>query len=335
MKNQLKKFWIFTVDDNTWPEHLQSGVAAINEPPKEWQKQNAIAEIIGIRPGDFIFFNLRVSDAHPPQLLGLYEATTKPFYDLNPIFPGARFIGVIKKYLNPYRVGFRQKINFPKPLNMDQIWLLRDRGFIWSIQQSYGDVIGRHACFSITVPEGKIILKMLEAANPVKYQLINMPQLRANLNSLPVQFKADPPGNLHYEGALMALLIENFAKGEFKKIVGEYDDFIPYFLTPARYEIDILLLKYDGDDIIWFGIVEAKANKITIKDIKRLIDYENWFIRTKVISPIQVHPIVIAYDYSQQALDYIKRKRDYDGRGMKIIKYQIQKNNLRLSEVSY
>jgi hypothetical protein len=89
-----KKYWIFVVDDNASPEHLKAGVAAINEPSSEQQRQSAIAEIIGIRPGDYILFNLRVSAAHPPQILGLYGATTKPYYDPKPLYPGAVFVGV-------------------------------------------------------------------------------------------------------------------------------------------------------------------------------------------------------------------------------------------------
>jgi hypothetical protein len=329
----LKKYWIFVVDDNTWPEHLKAGIAAINKPPTPRQQQSAIAELSGVRPGDLIFFNLRASETHPPQILGLYEATTKPFYDTDPIFPGAKFIGVTPEYFNPYRVGFKQIVNFPKPLDMDQIWVLRDRGLIWSIQQSRGDAIGTHACTSITVPEGKTILKMLEAANPVKGPLVNVPPPPSKLSPLPVDLKTDLGGNLHYEGALMALLVEGLADGKFKDILGDYDDFIPYFLTPARYEIDVLLLKYDGNDITWYGIIEAKANEFTEKEMKRLVDYESWFIRTKAISPIQVHPIALAYNLSP-VLDYARRKRNYNGRGVRLVQYRFHQNNLSLSEVS-
>jgi hypothetical protein len=322
------------VDDNTWPEHLKVGIAAINKPLKVHQQQSAIAELIGVRPGDLIFFNLRASETHPPQILGLYEVTTNPYYDPNPIFPGAKFVGVTAKYLNPYRVGFKQVINFPRPLDMDQIWLLKERGLIWSIQQSRGDAIGVHACISITIPEGKAILRMLEAANPVKGPLIHMPPPPSKLSPLPVELQTDPGGNLHYEGALRALLVKDLADGKFKDILGDYDDFIPYFLTSARYEIDVLLLKYDGDDIIWYGILEAKANKFTNKDMNRLLDYENWFIRTRAISPIQVHPIALAYDH-QPILDYVKRRREYNKKGVKLIQYRLRQNELELSEVSY
>jgi hypothetical protein len=313
---------------------MKSGIAAINKPPKVHQQQSAIAELIGVRPGDFILFNLRVSEKHPPQIMGLYEATTKPYYDQNPIFPNAKFIGVAPQYINPYRVGFRQVVNFPKPLDIDQIWLLRDRGLIWSIQQSRGDAIGVHACISITVPEGKMIVRMLEAANPVKGSLVNTPPPPSVLKPLPIDLKKNPNGSLHYEGALKALLIESLANGKFKDILGDYDDFIPFFLTPARYEIDVLLLKYNGDDIIWYGIIEVKSNQFTDKEMNRLLDYENWFIRTRAISPIQIHSIALAYDHTA-ILDYARKKRDYNKRGVKLIQYRLIQNALSLFEVPY
>jgi len=113
-----------------------------------------------------------------------------------------------------------------------------------------------------------------------------------------------------------------------------HDDFIPFFLTPAKYEIDVLILKYNGNDIIWYDIIELKANQFTEKDMKRLLDYENWFIRTRAISPIQVHSIALAYDHST-ILNYARKKRDYDNRGVKLIEYRVHDNLLNLSEVYY
>ncbi|MEM3393898.1 MAG: EVE domain-containing protein [Candidatus Methanomethylicia archaeon] len=330
----IKKYWIFIVDDNTWPEHLRAGIAAINKPPKIAGQQSAIAEIIGVKPGDLLFFNLRVSEIHPPQIIGLYEVTTYPYYDESPISPEAKFVGVVDKYRNPYRVGFKQVVNFSKPLDMDQIWLLKDKGLIWSIQQSRGNAIGVHACISITVPEGKIISKMLKALNPIEEQPIRVPDPPSTRTPLPINLSTDHDGSLHYESALDALLIKGLSEGEFKNILGDYDDFIPFFLTPARYEIDVLLLKYDGDDILWYGIIETKAKQFTGKEIIRLINYENWFVRTKVISPIQVHSIALAYDH-KEIIEYARKKKDYDNRGVKLVQYRFDENGLSLSEVPY
>ncbi|MCL0094840.1 EVE domain-containing protein [Dehalococcoidales bacterium] len=325
--------WIFIVDDNTWPEHLKAGIAGINRPPSNKDQQAAMSELIGVRPGDYLFFNLRASETHPPQILGLYEATTEPFYDPEPLFPEAQVIGARLPYDLPYRVGFKQVVNYEKPLDMAEIWLLRERGLIWSIQQSRGDAIGVHACIAITRPEAEVILRMLEATNPVKPKPVQVPPPPSTRKPLPLDLRTGLKGNLHYEAVLRALLVQGLASGQFKDVLGDYDEFIPNFLTGARLEIDVLLLKYSGNDIAWYGILEAKSDVFTYSHFKRLLDYESWFIRTKAISPIQVHPIVVAHDISQ-ILEHARAKLDHNKRGVKLIQYRFQGNTLSLSEVA-
>jgi predicted RNA-binding protein len=332
----VKKYWIFIVDDNTWPEHLKAGVAAINEPPLEHQRQSAIAEIIGVRPGDYIFFNLRVSERHPPQILGLYEVTTEPYYDPSPLYPGANFIGVKEPYLNPYRVGFRQIVNFQNPLNVDEIWYLKDRGLIWSIQHSRGDAVGVHACITITTHEGELIEKMLRAKNPIVAQPLLTPAPPSQRKPLPINTDLDPSGCLHYENALKALLIRDVAKGLHRDIFGDYDDYIPNLPTGARKEIDLVLLKYDESNIVWYEIIELKKDVFDMAGLQELTKYEKWFIQTRALSSIQVHPIAIALNFDTKVKEYVRRRAEYEDRPLRLIRYRYDRLNdkLVLQEVS-
>jgi len=145
------KYWTFVVDDNTWPEHLEEGVAGINTPDTVAKQQEAIAELMGVRPPNRIFFNIRVSEIQPSQILGHYEAIAEPFYNPGPLFSGARFVGQGLPYDNRNWVGFRQITNYERPLDISENWLLRERGLIRSIQQSCGDTIGCHACLTIKI----------------------------------------------------------------------------------------------------------------------------------------------------------------------------------------
>jgi predicted RNA-binding protein len=329
----MKKYWIFVVNDNTWPEHLKAGVAAINIPPEEKQRQAAIAEIIGIKPGDYIFFNLRVSDLHPPQLLGLYEATSHPYYDTSPLFPQAQFV---KENL-PYRVGFKQLINFEKPLNISEIWYLKERGLIWTLQQTRGDAVGVHACISLAKQEGELITKLLEAVNLKRKPPTNIfPQVPTQPNPLPINLTVDVDGNLHYEDALKALIIKSLKNERLKEIFGDYDDFIPNVPTGARMEIDILLLKYANNEIIWYEILEIKAKTFSYKHLQRLIDYEKWFIKTRALTPIQIHPIAIAYDFDDKVKEYAKKRESYGEEPIKLVKYNFNSSTqeLTFSEIS-
>ncbi|HEY5378009.1 MAG TPA: EVE domain-containing protein [Pseudolabrys sp.] len=153
---------LFFVNDESWSEHNRVGIAAINDPGSSGSsqansgRQKAIAEIAGIKPGDRIFFRLGRSDAHPTQIVGLFEAISEPYFDSNPLFPGAQ---KVKDNL-PLRIEFRCSRNYPNPVDIEHLWLSKERGSLWTIQQARGDVIGRHACVSITNEEAGLIVRL-------------------------------------------------------------------------------------------------------------------------------------------------------------------------------
>ncbi len=335
----MKKTRIFIVNDNTWKEHNRVGIAAINDPltthpnnrQANAQRQSAIAEISGIRPGDILLFNRMVSEKHPPELIGIFEATSKPYFDPSPLFPGAKYVN---KTL-PFRVEFKCIHNFQNPINIDEIWALRDEGKVWTLQQSRGDAVGRHACVGITKMEAKCIERLLKANNIVEGPEIHYQKPIKKRNPLPIEFRTDRQGQLHYEAALQALLLEDFADGRHKELFGNYDDFIANVPTGARKEIDILLLKYNGDDILWYQILELKHYKFTMQELQKLISYEKWIIRTRARNPLQVHPVAVASDFNDNVLDFVKRRRDYKERPIRLIKYYFHEKTktLDLKEV--
>ncbi|MEO0241954.1 MAG: EVE domain-containing protein [candidate division WOR-3 bacterium] len=335
----MRKFRIFIVNDDTWEEHIKVGIAAINDPltthPKNKNanaaRQAAIAEISGIRPGDILFFNRMASKKHPPELLGIFEATSKPYFDPNPLFTGAKYVD---KHL-PFRVQFRCIRNFPNPVNMDEIWALRDKGAIWTLQQSRGDAVGVHACVGITKIEGEIIERLFKMNNIIEGPPMVSQYPVAQKNPLPIDFRIDRNGKLHYEPVLMAILLEDFADGKHKEIFGDYDDFIQFVPTGARKEIDILLLKYDGDEILWYQILELKHDKFTMVELQKLISYEKWIIRNRAENPLQVYPVAIASEFNDEVLDFVRRRIDYKDRQIKMIRYYFDKHtkSIKLEEV--
>jgi len=329
----MRKAKIFVVNDNTWEEHNKVGIAAINDPMESHPRnrnanaarQSAIAEISGIRPRDIIFFNRMVSEKHPPEILGVYEAVSKPYYDPSPLFPEAEHVN--EKL--PFRVEFKCLYHFKNPINVDEIWALKEKGQIWTLQQTRGNAVGAHACISITQVEAKLITKLLRANNIIEGKPIDYSKNRKEVNlrnipkkPLPLDFRCDRKGVLHYEDVLKALLLEDFAENKHQEIFGEYDDVIPNVPTGARKEIDILLLKYNGkDDIVWFQILELKHDKFTMKELQRLIDYEKWLIRTRAENPLQVHPIAIAATFQNKVKEFVKGREKYRERPIRLIRY--------------
>lgn len=316
---------IFVVNDETWEEHNKVGIAAINDPfithPKNINanaaRQAAIAEISGIRPGDILFFNRMVSDKHPPEILGMFEATSEPYFDIAPLFPRANYVG---KTL-PFRVEFKCIHNFLNSVNIEEIWALRDKGKIWTLQQSRGDAVGVHACVGITKIEAKLIERLLKVNNIVEGPKITYQKTQKDKNPLPIDFKIDKEGMLHYEAVLKSLLLEDFADGKHKEIFGDYDDFIPYVPTGARKEIDILLLKYNGDDILWYQILELKHGEFTKQELQKLITYEKWIIRERAENSLQVYPVALAFEFNDEVIDFARKRKEYKEKPIRLIKY--------------
>lgn len=317
-----RAFW-FIVGPDTWPEHWQAGVAAINDPHFEptsqsWaQRQSAIAEMSGIRPGDLIFFYMRFDLS----FLGVFEATTSSYFDTNLLFIGATHVGANL----PFRVGFRQKVNYPCPLQMNDIWAVRDQGLIWTVQQSRGDAVARHACNGLIRPDVHTITRMFAERNITDAPVAPAPPLPATTPPLPIDLTAYGGGRLHYEAALEALLLEDLADGYHKQILGNYDDFVGFTPTSERMEMDVLLLKYDtNDDVIWFHVLELKQDSFTIRQLRRLIDYESWLIRVPARGNKRaVYPSALAYKFDSEVREFVRRRQDYGEKPIRLIAYEL------------
>ncbi len=321
----MTKYRIFIVNDDTWEEHNSAGIAAINDPlithpnnrNANASRQSAIAEISGIRPGDILFFNRMASEKHPPEILGLFEATSQPYFDQTPLFSGARYVS---KAL-PFRVEFKCINNFIHPLDIEEVWALRDKGKIWTLQQSRGDAVGKHACVGITKIEAKLIERLLRANNIVEGPKVTHQKIIKDKKPLPIDFSVDKEGMLHYEAVLKTLLLEDLAEGKHKEIFGDYDDFIPYLPTGARKEIDILLLKYNGNDVLWYQVLELKHGEFTEAELQKLITYEKWIIRERAENSLQVHPIALAFDFNEDVKNFARKRKEYKDRPIRLIKY--------------
>jgi hypothetical protein len=266
---------VFFVNDASWAEHNRVGIAAINDPgggdsaQANAGRQKAIAEIAGITPGDRIFFRLGRSGLHPTQINGVFTATSEPYFDPSPLFPGAL---VVNQRL-PLRVEFDCARNYPNPVDIEHLWLSKERGSLWTIQQARGDVIGRHACVSITTEEGDIIVRLLEANNPVYGAPVNYAAQRVAVgltnidkNNLPIDLSERSgarnltPGRLHYEASFESVLIQELCQGLHRDLFGEFTEVIPFVSTGAQTELDVLLSKYDGGKLLWYQVLELKAH---------------------------------------------------------------------------
>jgi len=333
---------MLTISEDTWPEHLAAGIAAINDPhfipttQSLAQRQAAMAEISGIRSGDKIFFYMRGSK----DILGLYEATTIPFFDTNPLLHNAQHVNAKL----PFRVGFKQIINFQININQEDIWEARDKGIMWTKQQSRGDAIGRHACITLTQKEGEYLLHLFREKNLIENNpIVSVPNPPTQLISLPLDLRVDNIKKynvtaIHYEDSFKALLIKDLCNGKHKNIFGDFDDAIPNVPISSGKEIDVLLLKYDKYGVVRYLILELKAKVFDLKDdLRQLVNYGDWTIKVREnANTNNVHLFAVASCFEQKIIDYVKLKKENDEEGIKLIQYQFNQktNQINLQDVS-
>jgi hypothetical protein len=328
---------VFFVNDSSWAEHNRVGIAAINDPGRAQGpqansgRQKAIAEIAGIIPGDRIFFRLGRSAEHPTQIVGLFTATSEPYFDATPLFLGAQ---VVHETL-PLRVEFECLRSYPNPVDIEHLWLSKEQGSLWTIQQARGDVIGRHACVSITTEEANLIIRLLEANNPTSAVPVNYVAQRAaigltdiNKSSLPIDLtessrpRNPTPGRLHYEASLESLLMQELCHGLHRNLFGDFTEVIPFVSTGAQTELDILLSKYDDDQLLWHQVVELKAHTFSEEELRKVIDYEKWILNTRCENVLQAHSVGIGYDFAEEVIAFVKERKKYKDRPIRLIRYR-------------
>jgi hypothetical protein len=338
---------VFFVNDASWAEHNRVGIAAINDPglagapQANSGRQKAIAEMAGISPVDRIFFRLGKSAGHPPQIVGVFTATSEPYFDANPLFPGAQKVD----QRLPLRVEFDCLRNYPNPVDIEHLWLSKERGSLWTIQQARGDVIGRHACVSITTEEADLIVRLLEANNPIiaappNYgaQRVAVGLVNINKNSVPIEFTENSrprnptPGRLHYEASLESILMEELCCGLHHGLFGNFTEVIPFVSTGAQTELDVLLSKYDGGGkLLWHQVVELKAHTFSEEEFRKVIDYEKWILNTRCENVLQVHSVGIGYDFADEVIAFVQNRKKYQDRPIRLITYRYEAATRRLS----
>lgn len=86
------------------------------------------------------------------------------------------------------------------------------------ITQTRGDAVGVHACIGISKFEAMVIIRLLTKDYKAERKKVGLNMI--NKSPMPLDFKIDKKGCLHYEAVLQALLLEGFADGKHRKYLG-------------------------------------------------------------------------------------------------------------------
>ncbi len=324
------QYFLFTVNEKSWDEHRKTGIAAINDPGYDKrnrqgiaQRQKALSEVSSIREGDLLFFYYQ----QKKKVMGLYEAISKPFFDKESLVKGG-FID----YKYPIRVAFKQKVNFKVDIEMDDVWYSKDKALFWSIQQQRGDTVGRHACISLTKEDGDLLTKMFYEVNPIITEPDKINIQKHSYIDLPFDYRCKDT-ELHYEAALQGKLLQDLRDGKHKSILGDYDYCVNFFPTSSQREIDILLFKHGASGVLWYEILELKQSRFTKEELDTLVGYEKWLTNSLAVDARSVHSIAIANDYDNEVNEFVKGRREYSGRNIRLIKYSFSSLNKTISLV--
>lgn len=304
---------------------VYGGIHSMGSSKSNQINSEVIASFAGIKVGDFIFFYVKNKGIY-----GLWRVSRGPFYDTIPIWENTA-------QLYPYRVCFESIVRkFSKPIAMNDMLDLRDKGKIWTFDLG---AITKKSHHPITTAEGKELIRLLLRNNPIfeKPDVIPQPYLPSNPKPLPLSLEDDRKGHLRYEGYLSAWFMQQFANGKLKNLIGDYADCLNFVPTSFNKVMDIFLTHIttvDSIDILHkFTCIELKTGTVVEKDLNQIIRYENWLIRKLADGDSEmIQSILIGFDFDGEVIEYCKKRKSIDEKTVRLIKYKVnsEKNNLIL-----
>lgn len=307
---------------------VYGGIHSTGSVKSTQMNSEVIAGFAGIKAGDFVFLYVKNRGIY-----GLWRITREPFYDTTPIWKDATQI-------YPYRVSFEPIVRkFFKPVVMSDILDLRDKGKIWTFDLG---AITKKSHHPITTSEGKELIRLLLRNNPVFIEpgVIPDPYIPSVVDPLPLSFESDSNGRLRYEGYLNAWFMQSFARGKWKKLIGDYGDFLNFVPTSFNKVMDLFLTHIttiDSVDILHkFTCMELKTGTVLEDDLNQIIRYENWLIRKLADGDSEmIQSILIGFDFDEKVGDYCKKRKAIDEKTVRLIKYRIslEMNDLTLEEI--
>jgi len=321
-------YHILLANEENFKVCITKGVYGLIKSKEERINAEVISCIIGVRPGDFIFFYVENVG-----LYGLWKVTTSAFYDEEQIWGDSN-----QKY--PFRFCFEPAIRkFPKPVSLNDILDLRDKGKIWTFD--LGSLTKKNLN-TITLDESKEIIRLLLRNNPVFIapEKIKDPYKPRKTEFIQLSLDCDTQGKIKYEGFLNAWFMQSFSEGKLKDLIGDYKDFINYVPTSFNKVMDLFLTHVTSIDSVEilhkFTCIELKTDIVTEENLTQIIRYENWLIRKLANGDAEmVQSILVGFDFDKTVLNYCSKRKFIEEKSVRLIKYCVNKKNneILLSEV--
>ena len=96
-------------------------------------------------------------------------------------------------------------------------------------------------------------------------------------------------------------------------------------------ELDVLISKHEKGKLLWHQVVELKAKTFSEEELRKVIEYEKWILNTRCESVLQVHSVGIGYDFEDEVIIFVRNRKKYKDRPIRLIKYRYEAEPRRLS----
>ena len=125
--------------------------------------------------------------------------------------------------------------------------------------------------------------------------------------------------------------MQELCHGLHRELFGEFTEVIPFVSTGAQTELDVLLSKHSEGDLLRHQVVELKAHTFSEEELRKVIDYEKWILNTRCENALQVHSVGIGYDFAEEVVEFVKNRKKYKDRPIRLIKYRYDAESTRLT----
>jgi len=321
---------IFLINEENYAISIRRGLAAIPSGTMPDTNDQIISRLSLVKEGDAILFYL----IGKKQIKGIYMAYGKPFYDDTPVWHSDT------GQIYPYRVRIdNTDMVFDTPVLLSDIFDLRDNGKIWtfSLQRPNGY---SNSMFSISNAEFTEIRELFLKINPIfgRPTPISEPYRHFEAN-LMQRLHFDSQGSPKYESGLTAIFFNGLADGRYKDSLGHYTDYLAYVPTSFQKEIDGLLFYSDIESpnrVIAYGLIELKRDIFNEDGLSQLLRYEDWFLKKRAGGDSRaIRTVAIAKRFDDRVVDYVRRRKQFEGKAVRLLRYDCTNGEIALSEYNY
>ncbi|MBE6115648.1 MAG: hypothetical protein E7187_02315 [Erysipelotrichaceae bacterium] len=350
----MPKSRLFVVNDDTYRNTIESGIASIIMPAptgQQWLKtfSDIMADMLQISIGDYIFFWKTRNKENKSEIYGVYRAISKPFYRCDD-----------KNDIAPFKIHIEKAYDFCEPIEeYDALNNPYAKNSLWTL--SGKKISGKSRGTSpLSMEESKYLIDLLIGKNPdyifipfdssriievqselaVNYTNTTNKNYRSLQEINPSELSFISENNVRYEKILETIFNQELTRKNalFFRPIGIdvdkviwYCNYLPYSIE--RSEIDYMIIQSDdGFSQTQVFVIEFQKGQIDKDHIFRTFVYSKWVSETIAFGENLVQPILICNKYKDGIDEIIETfEKDFQSKRVKVYTYDIDSTAAKIS----